>query len=130
MTRRFPDMTRPRPHVTAGEVISVWTAALAGVCVVIITALFFLTFIPKSARAHESWVNSGAYKNTSGEWCCGDYDCKTYRKASSSAEGWMIDGELVPYDEAMPVIPPDGQVTICRRPDGTRRCVFGIKPGT
>ena len=43
--------------------------------------------------------------------------------------GWMIDGELVPFDEAMPVAPPDGQLTICRRPDGTRRCVFGLKPG-
>jgi hypothetical protein len=29
----------------------------------------------------------------------------------------------------MPIAPPDGQLTICRRPDGTRRCVFGLKPG-
>ena len=50
-------------------------------------------------------------------------------RTSSTASGWMIDGELVPFDEAMPVAPPDGQVTICRRPDGTRRCVFGLKPG-
>jgi hypothetical protein len=42
---------------------------------------------------------------------------------------WMIDGELVPFDEAMPVPPPDGEVTICRRTDGSRRCVFGLKPG-
>jgi hypothetical protein len=64
-----------------------------------------------------------------GEWCCGDYDCKSYMRTSSTASGWMIDGELVPFDEAMPIAPPDGQLTICRRPDGTRRCVFGLKPG-
>ena len=46
-------------------------------------------------------------------------------------QGWVIDGkEFVPFDEAMPIPPPDGSsVTICRRPDGTRRCVFGLKPG-
>ena len=74
-------------------------------------------------------VQSGAFKNGAGEWCCGDYDCKSYMSTSSTMSGWMIDGELVPYDEAMPVAPPDGQVTICRRPDGSRRCVFGLKPG-
>lgn len=87
---------------------------------------FFVTTV---ASAHDSWINRGAFKNSSGEWCCGDYDCKSYTKAASSAIGWVIDGELVPFDEAMPVAPPDGQLTICRRPDGTRRCVFGLKPG-
>ena len=57
------------------------------------------------------------------------HDCKSYTRTSSTATGWMIEGELVPFDEAMPVAPPDGQLTICRRPDGTRRCVFGLKPG-
>jgi len=79
--------------------------------------------------AHDNWVNRGAYKNSAGEWCCGAYDCKSYIRASSTSNGWMIDGELVPFDEAMPVPPPDGQVTICCRPDGSRRCVFGLKPG-
>jgi hypothetical protein len=81
------------------------------------------------ALAHDSWINRGGYKNTAGEWCCGDYDCKSYTQATSLAKGWFVDGELVPYDEAMPVSPPDGQLTICRRSDGTRRCVFGLKPG-
>ena len=81
------------------------------------------------AFAHDSWINRGGFKNTAGEWCCGDYDCKSYTRTSSTATGWMIEGELVPFDEAMPVAPPDGQLTICRRPDGTRRCVFGLKPG-
>lgn len=47
MSRRFPDMAASRPHVTAGEAISVWTAMLAAVLVVIIAAMFALSFIPK-----------------------------------------------------------------------------------
>jgi len=82
-----------------------------------------------SVSAHYNWVNSGGFKNAAGEWCCGAYDCKSYTQTSSTATGWMIDGELVPFDEAMPVSPPDGQLTVCRRPDGSRRCVFGLKPG-
>lgn len=81
------------------------------------------------APAHDSWISKGGLKNSAGEWCCGDYDCKSYTKLSSTAVGWMVDNELVPFDEAMPVAPPDGQLTICRRPDGSRRCVFGLKPG-
>lgn len=95
-------------------------AFLASIAVFVSTAVAF---------AHDSWINRGGFKNTAGEWCCGDYDCKSYTRTSSTATGWMIEGELVPFDEAMPVAPPDGQLTICRRPDGTRRCVFGLKPG-
>jgi hypothetical protein len=94
-----------------------------------------LVFVPalfavNTALAHDSWISRGGLKNAAGEWCCGDYDCKSYTRTSSTAAGWMVDGELVPFDEAMPVAPPDGKLTICRRPDGTRRCVFGLKPGT
>ncbi len=99
------------------------------IAVILLTAVVLL--IGRSgARAHDgSWINRGAYKNSAGEWCCGDYDCKSYARTSTTATGWMIDGELVPYDEAMPIAPPDGELTICRRPDGSRRCVFGLKPG-
>lgn len=82
-----------------------------------------------SASAHDSWISKGGLRNAAGEWCCGAYDCKSYQKLSSTPAGWIVDNELVPYDEAMPVAPPDGQLTICRRPDGSRRCVFGVKPG-
>jgi hypothetical protein len=85
-------------------------------------------FAATSGYAHENWVSQGRFKNTAGEWCCGAYDCKSYQQISSTAQGWMIGAELVPFDEAMPVPPPDGQLTICRRPDGSRRCVFGLKP--
>jgi hypothetical protein len=94
----------------------------------LITVLAFL-FMLLPALAHESWISDRGLKNGAGEWCCGDYDCKGYNEAISTPKGWVVDGELVPYDEAIPIAPPDGRVTVCRRPDGTRRCVFGIKPG-
>ena len=80
------------------------------------------------ANAHDHWISRNGLKNAAGEWCCGDYDCKSYTRLSSTPTGWLIDNEVVPFDEAMPVAPPDGQLTICRRPDGSRRCVFGLKP--
>ena len=92
-------------------------------------ALIVVALSSSAAVAHDSWISQGAFKNGAGEWCCGDYDCKSYTRTTSTAVGWMVDGELVPYDEAMPVPPPDGQLTICRRSDGSRRCVFGLKPG-
>lgn len=83
-----------------------------------------------SALAHDNWISRGGLRNAAGEWCCGDYDCKSYGQPASTAKGWVVEkDELVPFDEAMPVLPPDGKLTVCRRPDGSRRCVFGIKPG-
>lgn len=94
----------------------------------LIVAAGLLVITSVITQAHDSWISRNGLKNTAGEWCCGNYDCKAYDKASSTSLGWMVDGELVPFDEALPVAPPDGQVTVCRRPDGSRRCVFGIKP--
>jgi hypothetical protein len=88
-----------------------------------------------NAMAHDNWVSKGGYKNKAGEWCCGDYDCKDHEQTASTPTGWMVGAELVPYDEALQgdggkaIVPPNGSVTICRRPDGSRRCVFGVKPG-
>lgn len=93
--------------------------------------------------SHDSWVSKGGLKNGAGEWCCGDYDCHTYDKTETTASGWRVNNkginksgwanapetELIPYDDAMPLAPPDGKLAVCRRPDGTRRCVFGLKPG-
>ncbi|MDP2408868.1 MAG: hypothetical protein Q8M26_01115 [Pseudolabrys sp.] len=97
----------------------------------LVRSLLFLSLplFGTAALAHDSWISRGGFKNAGGEWCCGTYDCKAYTKAQSTSVGWVLDGELVPFDEAMPVPPPDGQVTVCRRPDGTRRCAFGLKPG-
>ncbi|MBV8839555.1 MAG: hypothetical protein JO000_23725 [Alphaproteobacteria bacterium] len=88
-----------------------------------------LLFSASAAFAHDSWINRGGFKNAVGEWCCGDNDCKSPDRISSNGKGWVIDGaEFVPYDEATPS--PDGKLWICRRPDKTRRCVFGPPPGS
>src|SRR6187397_2727880 len=95
----------------------------------VLAALLLAAPAIERAAAHDNWISRGGLKNGAGEWCCGDYDCKAYAAAQSAATGWLIEGELVPFDEALPVAPPDGMVTVCRRPDGSRRCVFGVKPG-
>ncbi len=98
---------------------------------VLFTAIAIL-FTIHVAWGHDSWISRGAYKNKQGEWCCGDYDCKSYSQTLTTPKGWVIEGEFVPYDDPGTidkVVPPDGGVTICRRPDGSRRCVFGLKPG-
>jgi hypothetical protein len=84
---------------------------------------------PLPVLAHDSWISKGGYKNAVGEWCCGDNDCKLAERVSTNGSGWIIEGgEFIPYNEATPS--PDGKVWICRRPDKTRRCVFGPPPGS
>src|ERR1041385_8998142 len=119
-------MNRRYSVMTFGEWVIILAASLAVVSIFCFLLLGILLLNP--AIGHEGWINRGGFKNGAGEFCCGDYDCKSYASVSSEAKGWIIDGELVPYDEAMPVAPPDGKLTVCRRPDGTRRCVFGVRP--
>ncbi len=95
----------------------------------LVLVVFFTCLVPAAHSHDTSWVSKGNYKNAAGEWCCGTYDCKAYNNVSTNALGWIVEGEMVPFDEAMQVSPPDGQLTICRRPDGSRRCSFGLKPG-
>jgi len=83
-----------------------------------------VTAIPLVGHAHDSWINKGAYRNAAGEWCCGENDCESPEQIASTGLGWVINGvEFVPFNEASPST--DGKVWICRRPDKTRRCVFG-----
>lgn len=92
--------------------------------------VLILMLVPSVSYGHSSWISNNALKNPkTNEWCCGDLDCKSYPAAVTTSQGWMIDGEFIPFDEALPVPPPDGQVTVCRRPNGSRRCVIGLRPG-
>lgn len=97
--------------------------------------------------AHDNWISRGAYKNPAGEWCCGNIDCHSYQETEENGTGWIVtntdnmrktlagwrnvpDREFIPYEDAtMPLAPPDGRLTVCRRHDGSKRCVFGLKPG-
>ncbi len=59
----------------------------------------------------------------------GTNDCESPGQIAVTGKGWVIGGkEFVPFDEATPS--PDGKIWICRRPDHTRRCVFGPPPGS
>jgi hypothetical protein len=81
------------------------------------------------AGAHDSWINKGGYRNAAGEWCCGENDCESPEQIASTGLGWVVNGiEFVPFNEATPS--PDGKLWICRRPDKTRRCVFGPPPNS
>ena len=93
---------------------------------VAIVGFFVLTSI---AQAHDSWISRGGYRNSVGEWCCGDNDCESPAQTATNGRGWLVNGsEFVPFDEATPS--PDGKLWICRRPDKTRRCVFGPPPNS
>jgi hypothetical protein len=95
------------------------------------TVIAFATLAASAlvAVAHDSWISKGGYRNAAGEWCCGTLDCSSPERIATTGSGWVINGnEFVPYDEAVPSL--DGKVWICRRPNGTRRCVFGPPPNS
>jgi len=84
-----------------------------------------------SASAHDSWINQGGYRNTAGEWCCGEGDCfeqHGVQNVTLPTVGYRLpSGEFVPLNETQPS--PDGKFWRCKRPDGTRRCFFRPYPG-
>ena len=93
-------------------------------------AVACLLLILAPAAAHDSWISRKGLKNSAGEWCCGDFDCKELNYTPRVVTGGvqLLDGEVIPQSEIMP-ISPEGFV-ICRRPDGSRRCVFSPPSGS
>lgn len=85
------------------------------------------------ARAHDSWINYGGYKNpVGGEHCCGVNDCPTLSKddVEATPAGWRVKSlnETVPYSETYPS--EDGLFYRCHKPDGSRRCFFAPGEGS
>jgi hypothetical protein len=70
----------------------------------IILALLLLT-VP--ALAHDSWMSQGNYKNSKGETCCNENDCKILpvTKVRATSDGYIIETdwgtELIPYKEVL-----------------------------
>jgi len=96
-----------------------------------IAAALFGLAATSPALSHDSWISRGNFRNTAGEWCCGEGDCEALPPNSvhmSGAGYHLINGEFVPFNEAQPS--PDGSYWRCKRPDGTRRCFFAPPPGT
>jgi hypothetical protein len=109
-------------------------------------AMVALLWLHQNALGHDSWISRGAFRNSAGQWCCGQNDCAVMDEGSvATISGgyavhgmatvrnngafirWRID-ETVPYSEAQPS--PDGAYWICKLPDGTRRCFFAPPPNT
>jgi hypothetical protein len=85
-----------------------------------------------SARAHDDgqWIMDQQLRNQVGEWCCGKGDCNAEAHTVGRGGYSLIGtGELVPFGEAMP-LSIDGRLWVCRRPNGTIRCVFDRPPGS
>jgi hypothetical protein len=102
------------------------------------SALLILA-LPSFAFAHEEadWIRQQQLKNRMGEFCCGTQDCAPVNKVDfiSGPGGYIITRkergpreEHIPYSEAMPMS-IDGRLWICRKQDGSRRCVFDQPPG-
>lgn len=144
--RRYPDLRRPKPNNTLGNIAATAISMMVGIVVVGIFLGFVLAFL-SAARAHDSWISRGGLKNGAGEWCCGTGDCGVMvgGRVSAVAGGYEVDAdfaieqydgstliehvrETVPYSEAMPS--PDGAYWRCHRSDGTRRCFFAGPPGS
>lgn len=81
-----------------------------------------------AALAHDSWINTGRFKNGAGEYCCGEGDCFIVVPVRTERSGYYIlaYGETVPFSEAQPS--PDGKFWRCKKPDGSRRCFFAPPP--
>ena len=54
-----------------------------GYSLLVLASTLFCT----AAFAHDRWISRGALKNAGGEWCCDDYDFKSYTRIMSTATG-------------------------------------------
>jgi hypothetical protein len=101
-------------------------------------ALAFLIAITAglvSARAHgdAQWIQDQALRSRTGDLCCGPADCEAIDPAdvAVTASGYLIKSrrETIPFGETLPAS-IDGRLWVCRRFDGSRRCVFDRPPGS
>ena len=118
---------RPKPF-SFTELSLITIASLIVSMAFFVIYLLMLAVYP--AHAHDSWISRGALKNQAGEWCCGDNDCQELNYTPHAVSGGiqLETGETIPQSEIMP-LSPEGYV-ICRRHDGTRRCVFAPPSGS
>ena len=99
----------------------------------IVASGMFALLLPSSALAHDQydWINKGNYRNTSGEHCCGKFDCYEVspERVQQDSQGYSLpDHQLsVPGHQAIPS--EDGRYWVCKA--GTRlRCFFAPLNGS
>lgn len=152
MSSRFAKMHRPRPASSWGEAIAatIITVFMVAAFAFMIWVVSELMLLPR-AHAHDLWINGK--RSPAGEWCCGAEDCGIVdpKAVQITAGGYSLRGsvtygeavtgnaadgvtrserinETAPYSEALPS--PDGAYWRCKRPDGSRRCLFAPPPGS
>ena len=112
-------LCRRKPVI--GRVTSLTLAAFAAI------AMYTL------ARAHgpAEWINTGGYKNSAGELCCGERDCFELADGdvTITVVGYFVHSleESVPFSEVQPS--PDGRYWRCQW-GGARKCFFAPPPST
>lgn len=88
---------------------------------------------PALAHDDAQWIMDQQVRNRVGEWCCGRGDCNPVNKDNytTTARGYRLTetGEVIPYNETIPVS-IDGRLWVCRRPNGSIRCVLDQPPGS
>lgn len=97
------------------------------------TALVALATGPARAHDDAQWIMDQRLRNQVGEWCCGKGDCNAVEASGfrTTSGGYQLSasGETIPYSQAMP-LSVDGRLWVCRRPNGSIRCVFDRPPGS
>lgn len=79
---------------------------------------------PVFAHGDADWINQGGYRNSVGQFCCGEKDCHvtTAQSVSLPAYGYRLpDGLFIPLSQTLPS--PDGQYWICAW-GGQWKCFF------
>jgi len=83
--------------MTAGE------AAVSGRITLIGIALIWMTAQVLVVVAHDFWTSRVAYRNTFGEWCCGDDNCEMRSPIAIPGKGSLIGSTVfVPARTATP----------------------------
>lgn len=127
MTRRWPDISKPRGNTSTGTAIGAGLGMLAGVIVLVIVGAVLALWLSvvKPARAHESMAG-WQYP-----WeCCHDKDCAEISKdrVRPTVGGYVIDGRFQILQSNVRTS-PDGRYHACfPRPDDLK-CFFAPPMG-
>lgn len=99
--------------------------AIVGAFLLIMALPLALSYCSK-AWSHDFWINNNGYRAPTGEHCCGDKDCESFKEGEVHRVkgGYFIDAlkEFVPDAEAQ--LGEDAFFWRCKRTDGSRRCFF------
>lgn len=127
MTRRWPDISKPRGDTGVGAAVTAGLGMLAGVIVLVIVGLILATlFSVRPARAHE------AHKGWSYPWeCCANNDCTQISadRVKTAPGGYLVDGRFHVAQKDVRVS-PDGEYHACFPKPDVLKCFWAPPPGS